>query len=46
MLKKMKGKMKRRNTEPFMGQAGSSAAPAQLSIPAVAETLETLNNEF
>uniref|UniRef100_A0A0K8SI41 Diacylglycerol kinase n=1 Tax=Lygus hesperus TaxID=30085 RepID=A0A0K8SI41_LYGHE len=55
MLKKMKGKMKRRNTEPFMAQqplapggAGGSGTAAPLSIPVVTEQLENLNhnNEF
>ncbi|BES91540.1 Diacylglycerol kinase [Nesidiocoris tenuis] len=56
MLKKMKGKMKRRNTEPFMAQqpltslgAGGSGATsggvsAALSIPVVTEQLENLNH--
>ncbi|XP_014252765.1 diacylglycerol kinase theta isoform X2 [Cimex lectularius] len=46
MLKKMKGKMKRRNTEPFMAQATGSSS-ATISIPVVAEQPDSLNhNEF
>ncbi|XP_073992573.1 diacylglycerol kinase theta isoform X4 [Rhodnius prolixus] len=50
MLKKMKGKMKRRNTEPFMAQvaaSGSGTSPG-LSIAVVSEQGESLNhnNEF
>lgn len=47
MLKKMKGKMKRRNTEPFM-QQGTGPGATGLSIPVVSEASENVNhnNEF
>ncbi|CAH1406535.1 unnamed protein product [Nezara viridula] len=48
MLKKMKGKMKRRNTEPFMQQGAVGQGAAALSIPVVTETTDNVNhnNEF
>lgn len=48
MLKKMKGKMKRRNTEPFMQQGAVGPGAIGLSIPVVTETSESVNhnNDF
>jgi hypothetical protein len=47
MLKKIKGKMKRRNTEPTMAVVGSSGHQMTLAaLPSEPDELETNNTDF
>lgn len=46
MLKKLKGKMKRRNTEPTMAVVGSSGHQMTLAAPQEPDELDTNNTDF
>lgn len=46
MLKKMKGKMKRRNTEPTMQVMGPSGIQMTLAAPQEPEEVDSNNTDF
>ena len=46
MLKKLKGKMKRRNTEPTMAVMGPSGVNMQLSAPQEPDECDQNNTDF